>query len=125
MPKPIKLHKLIFLIMLCMFIAACSSEDNPPPPTLMPSLPPSLNLTAQSGNTTISLQWNAIPDAVGYQIFRDGGDSALNSSQLTETTYQDIGLTNNRQYSYTVIAIAADGAMLMQSEPIDIVPEAE
>lgn len=81
----------------------------PPVDTTAPSAPVSLTATANS-STQITLTWIASTDSVGvtgYQIFRNGGGSAI--AQTTSLSYQDTGLIASTQYSYTVKAIDAAG----------------
>lgn len=95
----------------------------PAPPTSTPSpAPASLTLEAAPNNTFITLTWSPVEGAAGYQIFRDDADRPLNAELITDTRYQDIGLTNGRTYTYRVLAVSADGAPLAESESVDAAP---
>ncbi|XWX04582.1 fibronectin type III domain-containing protein [Aggregatilineales bacterium SYSU G02658] len=97
--------------------------ETPQPPTPSPSpAAASLTLEAAPNNTFIALTWPPVEGAAGYQLFRDGAERPLNAELLSDTRYQDIGLTNGRTYRYQVVAVDADGATLAQSEIVEAVP---
>lgn len=67
-------------------------------------------LVATAGDGTVSLSWDAVDGAVGYNIFRGakaGGEVAtsINASLVIGTTFTDTGLTNGQTYFYQVTAI--------------------
>ncbi len=99
-------------------------EPTQSPATPIPELPTPAALTLQAtpNNTFITLTWSPVESAAGYQIFRDDADRPLNPELITDTTYQDIGLTNGRIYRYRVVALSADGALLAESEPVEAAP---
>jgi chitodextrinase len=79
-----------------------------PPDTTAPSAPTSLTAVG-ANSTTINLSWTASTDDVGvsgYQVFRDGGGTAI--ATVTSTNYSDSGLGIGSTHSYTVKA--SDGA---------------
>ncbi|MDQ0064097.1 LamG-like jellyroll fold domain-containing protein [Paenibacillus harenae] len=64
-------------------------------------------LTAtRAGTDTINLRWTAVPDALGYNIYRsteeNGTYTQINSAPITTTTYSDTSLTPNTIYYYKV-----------------------
>lgn len=64
-------------------------------------------LTATTaGSDTINLSWTAVPDALGYNIFRsteeNGTYTQINSAPITTTSYSDTNLTPNTIYYYKV-----------------------
>lgn len=61
-----------------------------------------------SSNTSVSLAWNAVSGASGYNVYRNG--SKVNSSLVSATAYTDNGLLSGTSYSYTVKAANASGA---------------
>ncbi|MCL1850141.1 MAG: T9SS type A sorting domain-containing protein [Bacteroidetes bacterium] len=67
-------------------------------------LPPS-NLTAsQAGETLdINLSWTSLAGASGYNIYRNG--VKMNTTPVTETTYQDIVSEYGTTYNYAVAAV--------------------
>ena len=81
------------------------------PDTIPPSAP--TNVTAPSKTaTTVTLTWTAATDNVGvtgYNIYRNGGTTPINSSAVTGLTFTDTGLTQLTAYSYTVKAYDAAG----------------
>jgi len=64
--------------------------------------PTGLIVTAVSTNT-ISLSWDAVNGATGYNVYRN--NAKVNAAPVTGTTFTDTGLTANTPYSYTVRAI--------------------
>lgn len=74
-------------------------------------LPISVNLTATEGNTQITLRWDAVVGATGYNVKRAttaGGPYTTNVSNVNSTSYVDIDVVNGTTYYYIVTAIAAD-----------------
>jgi glucose/arabinose dehydrogenase len=110
------------LVSLCLALSACGGGDgspappapgpNPPPPpppadTTPPSVPANVTAVAQS-SSAILVSWDASTDASGisgYQVFRDGGATAITTVQTT--SYTDTNLTADTNYSYTVVAVDA------------------
>jgi hypothetical protein len=78
------------------------------PPTPAPS-PAATGLTLLATDTVIRLTWPAQPGARGYFVFRDGASQPLHTDALTTLTYEDIGLSNGRVYSYSVAIADAQG----------------
>lgn len=83
----------------------------PAPPASAPA-----SLTGSFVQTTnILLNWSAVPDTVGYDIFRStspSGPFTLASGYvqcITETTYTDVGLSAGGPYYYEVMAVNAAG----------------
>ena len=83
------------------------------------------DLKAEASDTVIKLTWKAFPDAKGYYVYRDGNEKALNPTPLTETTYEDIGLTNGRTYTYTVAAVDQSGKTGLRSAPVQASPKSK
>jgi hypothetical protein len=64
-------------------------------------------LTAtMAGSDVINLSWTAVPDALGYNIYRsteeNGTYTQINSAPITTTSYSDTSLTPNTIYYYKV-----------------------
>ncbi|WP_372661900.1 LamG-like jellyroll fold domain-containing protein [Cohnella sp.] len=64
-------------------------------------------LTAtRAGSDTINFNWTAVPDALGYNIYRsteeNGTYTQINSAPITTTSYSDTSLTPNTIYYYKV-----------------------
>ena len=66
-----------------------------------PAAPTNLVATA-TGQTTISLTWNAVQNATSYNVYN--GETVV-VSDLTATTYTVEGLTAGTQYCYNVTAV--------------------
>jgi len=60
--------------------------------------PPSNFRVTSSTETSISLAWNSVSNADGYEIFRDG--SLI--TQTSGTSFIDSGLSSDTEYSYTI-----------------------
>jgi hypothetical protein len=61
-------------------------------------------VTAQALDTVIKLTWPPVAGATGYLVYRDGNAIPLTPQPVTGSTFEDIGLTNGRTYSYVVVA---------------------
>lgn len=74
----------------------------PLPP--VPSSAPVLNAVA--GNAKVTLTWNAVPGAPGYNVYRSttGVFRGPAIASTTETTFTSTGLVNDTTYFYTVAA---------------------
>ena len=91
----------------------------PPPDTVAPTAPTNLRSTAKT-TTTITLAWTAATDNKGvtaYQLYRNG---ELLKTLGKVTTYKDVGLAKNTQYSYFVTALDAAGNTSAPSNVITI-----
>ena len=66
-------------------------------------------LSAEAGDTVVTLTWTGAQGAAGYSVYRDGGSTPLNPTPVTVTRYEDIGLSNGRTYTYTVAPVDASG----------------
>ena len=111
-----------------------ASATAPLPDTTPPAAPEGLTANASS-SSTIDLSWSASTDDVavtGYQIFRDGGATAIGTT--TGTTFGDIGLAPESTHSYAVVALDAAGnrsalsntasATTLSAPPVDVTPPA-
>jgi autotransporter-associated beta strand protein len=94
--------------------ALVSAIPLPAPPA---SLPASLTASFVQ-STNITLNWTAVPGAVGYLISRatsaSGPFTFLQS--ITETTYTDYGLSSSATYYYHVTAMNAAGVSTAASD---------
>lgn len=125
----------VFLFIAMLLAAGCEANPsatptNSPPPTPAPTPAPtarptgSFSLSAQPLNTVLRLSWTAVPNAHSYNVYRDGGKMPLNASALTATSFDDLGLTNDRTYTDTVAALDASGTSLTRSPELRIAPKA-
>lgn len=67
--------------------------------------------------TSISLAWDALEDAAGYKLYKDGALLA----DLTETTYTDGDMLPSESHEYSLTAYDADG----ESDPTTLTAETE
>lgn len=70
-------------------------------------LPGPTGLTAQPGNTQVTLNWNAVNGAASYTLKRatvSGGAYTTVATGLTALNYIDTGLSNGTSYYYVVAA---------------------
>ena len=91
---------------------------------LDPRPQPPGGLTADPGDTVITISWNANQetDLAGYFIYRD--NEILSYDILTTTSYTDTMLINGKEYSYTVTAADSNGIESMPTSTIDVSPVA-
>ena len=71
------------------------------------SLPPS-GLQASTGNGQVTLSWDAVPNAAGYNVKRSsasGSGYVTISSNVIAANYEDLAVTNNVTYHYVVSAL--------------------
>jgi chitodextrinase len=102
----------------------------PPPDHTPPTAPTNLAATATS-SSQVHLSWTAATDNVGvtgYKILRNG---ALAGSTAGATSFDDVGLTGNTTYSYTVVALDAaqnqgppTAAVNATTQPVPVGPAA-
>lgn len=81
-------------------------------PNPTPVVPVPTNLTATAGDTKITLSWDSVSGATGYNVKRStvsGGSYTTIASNITGTTYNDTSVTNGTTYYYVVTAVNADG----------------
>lgn len=71
-------------------------------------------VTASRGPGTVTLSWQAVPDAANYRVLRDG-------AELTTTdalTFTDSSAVNETAYLYTVTALAGDRTSPAKEVPV-------
>lgn len=69
--------------------------------------PDGVQVTGVTANS-VSLAWNGVAGAAGYQVLRNG--AVVTAAPVGGTTYTDSGLAAGASYSYTVRAVTAAGA---------------
>lgn len=88
-------------------ILLATGVDLEPPPA-----PTGLQVT-EEGNSTISLTWNSVSGANGYNVYRSplsgGGWQKVNGDLLSSPGFMDSGLQNARTYYYVVTAVDGSG----------------
>ena len=62
--------------------------------------------TSGATDTSMTISWNAVSGAGGYNVYRGG--SKVNAAKLTATSFTDTGLTPATTYSWTVTALDAN-----------------
>jgi fibronectin type 3 domain-containing protein len=124
--------RLVPVATLLLALAACGGA--PPstatPPTSTPTSPlpataaaAALRVSAQALDTVVQLSWPPLPNAAGYNVYRDGSEVALTTKAISGTTYEDIGLTNGRTYSYVVAAVDKDGKIILRAAEVKATPK--
>jgi glycosidase/fibronectin type 3 domain-containing protein len=87
--------------------------------------PAGLQVT-EEGNGTVSLAWNSVADADGYNLYRSplsgGGWEKVNSELLASPDYIDNGLQNARTYYYVVTAVDGFGNESEYSNQVSALP---
>jgi xylan 1,4-beta-xylosidase len=84
-------------------------------------LPAPQGLTASAGRAQVTLDWQPVPEAVGYQVFRDGepldhfGGDVL---AVPHPPYADTTGIPGRSYSYAVAALADVGVLGPVCSPV-------
>ncbi|SDL99274.1 fibronectin type 3 domain-containing protein [Geodermatophilus siccatus] len=89
------------------------------PTDLTPPAAPT-GLVGGRGDGRAGLSWtaNAEPDLASYRVLRDGVEVAT----VTGTTYLDPGLTNDRTYSYALVAVDGHGNRSPTSAAVQVTP---
>ncbi len=84
------------------------------------------NVTATSGDNSVSLSWGAVAGASSYDVFRTEGIFACDWGKVkvgstTGTSFTDTGLQNGRDYSYVVIGKGSSAACFGPASSCDTV----
>jgi hypothetical protein len=90
--------------------ARWTSDFTPPGTVAVPSAP--TNLIATPGDSQVTLTWDAVAGATGYNVKRSttaGGPYETIATTVSGTSYVDTSVTNGTIYYYVVTAINADG----------------
>ena len=86
------------------------TEDKCPEVGVMYLAAPS-GLSVSNTIASLTLKWNAVKGATGYEIYRAGTDGKYSKiTTVTSTSYVDTSVKNNTQYSYRIKAYNAAGA---------------
>ena len=80
------------------------TEDKCPEVGVMYLVAPS-GLSVSNTIASLTLKWNAVKGATGYEIYRAGTDGKYSKiTTVTSTSYVDTNVKNNAQYSYRIKA---------------------
>ncbi len=71
--------------------------------------------TSGATDTSMTIAWNAVTGAAGYNVFRNG--AKVNAALVASTSYVDTGLAPATTYSWTVAAVDSAGAQGAVSNP--------
>ena len=92
------------------------TEDKCPEVGVMYLATPS-GLTVSNTIASLTLKWNVVTDATGYEIYRAGTDGKYSKiTTVTSTSYVDTSVKNNTQYSYKIKAYNAAGASAFSTD---------
>lgn len=81
------------------------------------SLPAPTGVTASGAtSSSMSLAWNAVTGAAGYNVYRNG--AKVNASAVVSASYVDTGLAAGTSYSWSVRALDANAAEGAPSAPV-------
>jgi fibronectin type 3 domain-containing protein len=98
---------------------------NPYAITVIPISAPT-GLTATPGDANVSLTWNSVADASGYNVYRSlsstGGYTLINTVLVTATSYEDITVTNDEKYYYYVKSVDSNGEESLASSIVNATP---
>jgi glycosidase len=101
-------------------LLASGRTDLEPPPA-----PAGLRVSGE-GNGQVSLAWNAVAGAAGYDVYRSvvtrGGYVKANGAPVTGTNFTDTGLRNARTYYYVVRALDGPGNASADSNEVGALP---
>jgi alpha-L-rhamnosidase len=76
-------------------------------------------LAAVAGNGQVTLSWNAVPNATGYNVKHSttsGNGYTIAAGGVTGTNFNDVGLSNNTTYYYAVSAVNGGNESANSSE---------
>jgi hypothetical protein len=80
---------------------------------LQPLAAPSNLHVTNEGDAEVSLEWDAVGGAVGYNVYRSplsgGGFVKVHETPVTGTTFTDTGLQNAKTYYYVVTSLDSAG----------------
>jgi hypothetical protein len=93
---------------------------------LMPPDAPSGVMVVSEGADSVSLAWNSVLGAAGYNVYRSplsgGGWVKLNNTPLGASSFTDTGLRTAQVYFYVVTALDSAGNESADSNEVDALP---
>jgi len=89
------------------------------------SIPGTPTLSAQGGDSRVSLSWMAVGGAQSYNVYRGPAPNTevLLTSGVTATSYTDAAVTNGTTYYYRVTAVNVNGEGIPSNE-VQATPQA-
>lgn len=97
-----------------------STKIGPYQVTTLPSIPTGLSATkGNPSNSVINIDWNDTQSATKYRLYRSTSYSSGYSdiADITQSYYQDTGLSSNTTYYYKVQAANVSGYGIQSSSP--------
>jgi len=92
--------------------------------TEAPAAPAGLTAIAGSGQIKLSWTANSEGDLAGYNVYRDSGSGfQLIATRVTDTFYNESGLTNGTAYSYKLTAVDVSNNISSESAVVSDTPE--
>lgn len=121
-------ERIALLTLICLtltLLAACTSQKAPQTDTTAPAVPN--GLTAQAGDTQVSLSWtaNSETDFKRYIIYQGTSNSNLSSiANTSESKFTVTGLTNGQSYFFALEAEDETGNVSAKTAPVSATPQA-
>ena len=106
-----------FIFLLILILTACPSNNGGGNGGSAPKTPS--NLTASSGNTKCTLNWNAVANVSSYEVYQSTTPNVSTSGsgiEVTNSTYEVSGLQNGTTYYFVVTASNNNGTSNPSSE---------
>ncbi|SFT29360.1 alpha-amylase family glycosyl hydrolase [Paenibacillus sp. BC26] len=83
--------------------------------TELVTVPQVQHVAASGGNGAVTLTWDAVQGAVGYNVYRaaiEGAELQL-AGEAVGNTWSDVNVENGKKYYYTVTAVTGSGESLL------------
>jgi len=84
-----------------------------------PLLPPTNLVVTNATDNTVSLEWQASPDATTYEVLRDSVRVTVPGG-IPEMSFTDTGLATGTRYHYVVIALNDQGGASAKSNEVSV-----
>ncbi len=82
-----------------------TSAASAPVNFVLPLAAPVIAYAASAGNGGITVAWDPVEEATGYNVYMDGGAKAVNTAPVEKAEYTVSGLAVNSTHSFTVTAL--------------------
>lgn len=105
---------LLLLSLIIIFISACSSGSDTPPVTPSPPDVSTMQIRADAGNATVTLEWQMLVGVNSYNIYCGTDSANLTKISTTPATligppYTVTSLNNGTLYYFALTAVNANG----------------